>query len=223
MKWETIKTVPLYQQITAGRFIMKTQKIISSHNGRTLYEGSFESFKHCLEQGVIDRANLAGANLKNYNLSNACLDDGLLTGADFSGCNLTGANLSEARLRGALFCGADLYNTCLAYADVKSCDFTDAMFGATDITGADISNALFSTLSCFTLDFPSAASLQNCRFTNDAGQEFFWSRPPVVIRGLGLKPVIFTDQCWMHGTAIMPYPEQFHPIGYLAKMLPATG
>jgi uncharacterized protein YjbI with pentapeptide repeats len=202
---------------------MTREKIKSALTGKTLYEGTFSSFKSCLEQAVCDRVNLSGADLKNLNLTNACLDDSLLTGADFSGSNLAGANLSEAHLRGAQFCGSDLYNTCFSYADAKSCDFTDASFGATDISGTDLSNSIFSTLSCFTLDYAGAAGIRNCRFSNDAGQTFFWSRPPVVIRGLGQKIIVFTDQCWMHGASIMPYPEQFHPIGYLAKMLPASG
>ena len=185
---------------------MKTYKISSSRNGATLYEGVFKSFTHCLEQAIREDMDLSHADLRNLNLANACLDDGMMESADFSGCNLTGANLSEARLRAASFYGADLYNTCMACADLSHCNFEEASFGATDIAGSNISFTRFSTLSCFTLDFTRAQRLKNCAFTQAGRLLISWSTPPVVVRGLGRKILVFTEQSWMHGHNALPYP-----------------
>lgn len=185
---------------------MKTYTISSIQTGSALYEGVFESFTHCLEQAVREEINLSHADLRNRNLGNACLDDGMLENADFSGCNLTGANLSETRLRGASFYGADLYNACMACADLSHCSFEEASFGATDISGSDISFARFSTLSCFTLDFMSARRLKNCTFIQGGRLIISWSTPPVVVRGIGRKILVFAEQGWMHGHNALPYP-----------------
>lgn len=191
---------------------MKIQSIHSAATGAMLFEGRYDSFIECLEQAVQLRVLLNGADLRNRNLSNACLDDGLFAGADFSGSNLTGANLSEATLPGACFENADLYNTCFAYADLRTCDFRNANFGATDITGVDISLAHFAALSCFSLDFIHAAAMQNCRFSADDGAEFSFSEPPVVMRGLSPRLMVMTPGFWLNGTVATPCPEQFRPV-----------
>lgn len=198
---------------------MTIQTILSNHNNTVLFEGNFESFNACLEQAVLDKIDLSNANLRNRNLTNTCLDDGQFSGADFSGSNLTGTNLSESNLARAYFKNSDLYNTCFAYADLKLCDFRGAIFGATDITGADISASLFSSLSCFTLDFSATSQMINCRYANEQGNSLTMSRPPVVIRGLGHKPIVFAEAAWMLGNEIRPYPEQFHPIAFLREEL----
>ena len=187
---------------------MKTYTILSARTAAALYEGAFESFVHCLEQAVREGIDLSHADLRNRNLANACLDDGLLEGADFSNSNLTGANLSEANLRGASFYGTDLYNACMACADLSHCNFEDASFGATDISGSDISFSRFSTLSCFTLDFNAAQRLEKCSFTDEGQTLLSWSAPPVVVRGLGRKILVFAEQRWMHGHNALPYPVQ---------------
>mgnify|MGYP003394829535 CR=1 FL=1 len=152
---------------------------IQSHvDCRTLYEGKFASFTACLEQAVADKIILNNANLKNRNLANACLDDGLFAGADFSACNLSGANLSEACMKKARFINADLYNTCLALGNLKECDFTGASFGATDIAGTNIEACRFSTLSCFSLNFPRTQEMKDSRFVAPDGTECALSSPP---------------------------------------------
>lgn len=185
---------------------MKTHTIHSARTNTLLYRGHFKNFKDCLEQAVREGADLSHADLSKRNLGNACLDDGFLEGADFSGCNLTGANLSETCLRGASFRGADLYNVCMACADLSHCNFEDAAFGATDISGSDISFSRFSTLSCFTLDFTAARRLENCVYSGEESTALSWSAPPVIVRGLGRKILVFTEQSWMHGHNILPYP-----------------
>lgn len=133
------------------------------------------------------------ADLRNKNLSNAHLDDAILPHADFSGANLSGTNLSEAYLKGAKFAGAALYNTCLSYSNLRGCDFLDANFGATDIFGTIISNAQFSTLSCFSLDFTGVRKMESCIFIGNDGRFSEMSKPPIVIKGLHNKPIIIMD------------------------------
>jgi hypothetical protein len=190
-----------------GSFAVKNFQILTSHNKKLLFEGKFRRFRDCLEQAVKDRVPLQGASLVKKDLSNAMLDDGCLRQADFSGANLTGANLSEARLEGASFIGADLYNTCLAWSDLRGCRFEDASFGGTDITGCDISHSIFSTLSCFSLDFTHASAMQGCAFTNPDGMIGMMSKPPVVIRGASHNIIIFMDQCVKIDHRLLDYPN----------------
>ncbi|MGB4106405.1 MAG: pentapeptide repeat-containing protein [Alphaproteobacteria bacterium] len=190
---------------------MKTQKIQSCSNNAVLFEGIFGSYKECLEQAVCERADLSGADFKNQNLANACLDDGLFSGADFSGANLAGANISETVLTNASFANCDLYNTCFAYADLRTCVFEGAAFGATDITGADISGARFSALSCFSLDFAHARAMLGCRYMSMDGTGFTFSLPPVVVRGLGPRLLVMAESFCLQGTNTIPCPEPFRP------------
>ncbi len=202
---------------------MEKQSIRSGKGTKLLYEGNFDTFRACTEQAVRENIDLAGANLRNQNLANACLDDGLFSRADFTGANLSGANLSEASLRGACLAGCDLYNTCLAYTDLRECDFQNASFGATDISGAALGGAHFSTLSCFSLDFASADEMENCRFTGETGESFALSSPPIVIRGFGRKLIVFAEEFWINGPALLPYTEQFHPIVSLRRPIQTSG
>lgn len=178
---------------------MKTFFIHSYKDGKILYEGVFHSFKQCLEAAVQDRAVLHHADLKTRNLSNANLDDALLRGADFTNANLSGTNLSESDLMGARFMNAALYNTCLAHSNLRECNFEGAAFGGTDIAGSDLSQAVFSTLSAFTLDFIHTNAMRGCRFRNCDGTFSVMNTPPVVMHGLLDRPLIFLDHDSKYG------------------------
>ncbi|MCC7305545.1 MAG: pentapeptide repeat-containing protein [Alphaproteobacteria bacterium] len=176
-----------YQVLTRGQFSQFDA-------GNILFEGKFKDFKTCLEQAVKDNVDLSKAHLARRNLSNTMLDGAMLKGADFTGANLCGSNLSESQLDGAVFISADLVNACLACASMRGCLFGDASFGATIITGADISYATFSTLSCFTLDFMHTRAMEGCIFSDPEGLHLSMSRPPVVIKGLSAEAIIFMDR-----------------------------
>lgn len=184
---------------------MKNIRILSIKTNRTLYQGRYESLKDCLEDAAMQRIDLAYADLRYADLSNAHLDDALMAGADLQYANLSGANLSEAYLPGTSFKNAALYNTCLAFSDLQRCNFEDASFGATDINGAQISGAVFSSLSCFTLDFDLTANMENCRFINKNGIISRMSRPPVVVKGLCSQPLIFMDNHVQKGHKIISF------------------
>lgn len=173
---------------------MTKYQLRSTQNHAVLFEGEFTSFRACLERAIYLKLNLDHIDLRHQNLSNASLDEARMHGADFTGANLSGANISEARLAGARFTGAALYNTCLALSDLAGCDFENASFGATDVFGAVLSHARFSTLSCFTLDFTRVQAMQGCVFINPDGRVSRMSRPPVVIQGLSVSPVVMMDE-----------------------------
>ncbi len=172
---------------------MKHYQIRSIEKRTILFEGFFENFKTCLENAVADKAILNHADLTNRNLTNVNLDDAIMPGANFTNSNLTGANMSEAYFKDARFNGAALYNTCFYDSNLTGCDFTDASFGATDIFGTIISNARFSTLSCFTLDFQSVRNMDGCLYISRDGHICRMSKPPLVVHGYTRKPIIFMD------------------------------
>lgn len=184
---------------------MKFFSIRSIKNNEVLFEGRFYSFKTCVEQAVAEKMDLSYANLSNLDLSNANLDDARLAYANFSRANLTGANLSESNLAHANFDGAALYNVCFALSNLQMCNFENASFGATDITGANISCTKFSTLSCFTLGFIDAREMHGCVFKNPDGTTSKMSRPPIVINGLKTTPLIFMDRHIKAGQDIFAY------------------
>ncbi len=169
--------------------------VISSKNQKTLFEGQFNSFNECLEHAVNNNVDLSHADLKHKNLTNINLDDARLTYADLTGANLTGANLSEARLLGANFTNAALHSCCLAYSDLQHCLFNQTAFGATDITGANISFSHFAGQSAYSLSFTDVGAMKNCLFTNTCGAAIETSQSPIVISGLKTTPIVlFNNQ-----------------------------
>jgi len=173
---------------------MKNYKLTSLRTGETLFAGFFKDFKTCLETAVMRRTPLHHVDLKGRNLTNANLDDGIFAHANFSGSNLTGANLSESYCKGANFAGTSLFNTCLAYSNLTTCNFQDASFGATDMAGAVIDGARFSTLSAFTIDFTKARQMHGCTFTAHDGSISSLSTPPICITGVDKAPIIMLDE-----------------------------
>ena len=171
------------------------QFTLRKHTDNTvLYEGRFSSLRKCLEHAVEGGVPLPYINLKNQNLINISLDGAFMPGADFSGSNLSGANLSEATLPEASFKDTSLYNCCLAYSDLHGSDFAGASFGGTLIDGADMRNCIFTTLSCFDLDFMHCKDLRGCFFIGPESRHFEMSGAPVVIKGLLNVPIIMFDE-----------------------------
>lgn len=170
---------------------MQHHQLRSIQTGKILFEAHAATLKDCAEQAVNAGIDLSFADFRRADLSCATLDGGRFDGADFTEANLSGANLSEARLQSAHFKNTALYNACLCLSDLSGCDFQGAGFGATDIHGALLSRAVFSTLSCFTLDFFGADNMEGCAFIDAHGLTTSFSQPPVVVNGLGPSPLIF--------------------------------
>lgn len=178
---------------------MKKHQTIKNRYDQTLFEGQFHTFQDTVEAALQDNINLSYANFKQMNLQNITLDDAHLPHADFSG-----ANLSEATLTHAYFDNADLYNTCLAYSDLSASSFINSNFGGTDITGALLSRARFSGLSCFDLDFINARAIEDCVYINPDETIKTFSCPPIVIKGYE-KPIIMLDDDPVHALTHSPF------------------
>ncbi len=185
---------------------MPRLQIKNHRTGETLYEGSFDTAKDCIEQAASEGVNLDYADLHHTNLSNAALDDIVMRHARLDGSNLTGANLSEARLDGTSFTNTTMHGACLCESSLKGCNFEGASFGATDITGSILQNCSFSTLSAFTLNFINAKTVKDCRFEDNTKAICPFSKPPVILQGLAL-PVILLDRHLKIGSTIKTYQD----------------
>jgi len=167
---------------------------LTRHNDKTIiFSGRYNSFIECLEDAVTKNIDLSYIDLRNKNLTNAELDSARMKKASFTGANLSGANLSESILSGSVFYNASLYNTCMCHSNLNMCDFRDASFGGTLIEGSDIRESMFSTLSCFDLDFHNASDMYGCLFATPDGALHAMSRRPIVLRGLVNVPIIILD------------------------------
>ncbi len=169
-----------------------------------LYAGYFKSKKHCLEDAVTRNIDLTAIDLSNENLENANLDNAIMPLANLRNANLSGANMSEAILTSALFHNAELYNTCLCDSDLSGADFRYASFGATLITNANLTATLFSTLSCFDLDFSSAKSMHGCAFEDHKGLKHTMSMQPIILKGVLTSPIVILDQSVKIGMKAFP-------------------
>lgn len=171
---------------------MPRLQIKNYRTGETIFAGRFASAKECVEQACRDHVNLDYADLRHTNLGNAMLDDITMRHARLDYANLTGANLSEAQLSNTSFAYATLHAVCFCYSSLENCNFDNALFGATDITGCALQKSRFSALSAFSLNFRDSARMDNCVYRAAAGTMCPVSRPPLVLKGLSV-PVILMD------------------------------
>jgi len=122
----------------------------------------------------LSRASFWGANLSGANLSKANSWE-----ANLSGANLSKANLSEANLMGANLSGADLSEANLSGADLRganlSGDFSSSddfggpepvvfyRTGQTNLSGANLSGAMFGLTPLGDLDLSGVKGLADVR------------------------------------------------------------
>ncbi|MGH1403054.1 MAG: pentapeptide repeat-containing protein [Alphaproteobacteria bacterium] len=179
--------------------------ILKTHtNQKTLFSGYYTSFIACLEEAVRQNIDLSHIDLRNTNLSNANLDGAQMPGAYLGGCNLSGINLSESDLHGSIFYNCALYNSCLSYSNLHNSDFRSADFGATLIEGCDITQCIFSSMSCFDLDFHLTENMDGCAFIESNGTVHSMSKQPIIIKGALNTPVIIMDQVIKIGLKVFP-------------------
>jgi uncharacterized protein YjbI with pentapeptide repeats len=173
---------------------MKLYKIKQKQSGSILFQGDYQSFKHCIEDAVNQNISLKNADFSHQNLSNAMLDDADFEGADFSHANLTGANLTHTNLSSCDFSHATLYNCFLSLSSMHKCNFSYAFFGGTDIAGALIDYASFAGSSTFSLAFINTESMMGCTYYHDETMRIEFNQPPLVVGGLGSEPIeyVFT-------------------------------
>lgn len=91
-----------------------------------------------LKGTILVRANLKGANLKGADLKDASL----------IGANLSGANLKDVTLKGASLTGANLTDVDLRGANLKDANLTNAdLFGAR-LKGANVKDVVWANTIC---------------------------------------------------------------------------
>jgi uncharacterized protein YjbI with pentapeptide repeats len=110
-----------------------------------LLEAADLSGANLSEAKLID-ANLIGANLndadlRGANLRGADLRGAKLNAADLSGAKLRGANLSDANLRGAKLIKAELSGANLSGADLSDANLNGANLRGAKFRGVDLSDA----------------------------------------------------------------------------------
>lgn len=162
-------------------------------DGAEIFAGRYESFSTCIEDAIRENINLSYIDLRNKNLMNLDMDGAVLIGASFNGSNLNGCNMSETNLSQSQFYGCTLYSTCFSDSLLKNCDFRGADFGATLINGTDISDCIFSTLSCFDLDFSHVKKMDGCVFTTPDNTIHPMSKHPIVLKGIFNAPIVILD------------------------------
>ena len=172
------------------------------HTNQTLFSGQFHNFTECLEQAIKDNINLNHADLRSQNLSNANIDGALMNHAVFDGSNLTGANMSECTIKHSTFKNCSVYNTCLAYSNLQGTDFSGCSFGGTLVEGSNLRDCLFSTLSCFDLEFAITSAMQGCKFIDIKEQKHEMSSPPIILKGFITSPIIILDNTVKIGSLI---------------------
>ena len=86
-----------------------------------------------------DRVVLAGAFLKNADLSGSKLGGADMRGVNLTMADLSGAELNRVNLDGAKLAKADLRNTDLRHANLTHCDLRNA-----NLTGANLEGANFA-------------------------------------------------------------------------------
>ncbi len=178
---------------------------LQTHTEKTvLFSGEYRNFNECLEDAAHRNICLSSIDLRHRNLTNINLDGAYLIGAQFDGANLTGANMSEAQVSKSSFQNCALFNCCFAYSNMDHCDFRGAQFGATLIERSNISGCLFSTLSCFELEFMNTTNMSGCLFIMPDHAAHLMSRHPIVFKGLMSSPIVILDQVIKIGAKTFP-------------------
>lgn len=183
---------------------MQHFKLFKYKNSTEIFSGYYKSFTDCLEDAIKQERNLAHIDLKNRDLSNANLDNACMPGAVFINTNLSGANLSEASLENSTFYNCSLYNTCLSFSNLQSCDFRNANFGATLVDNSNMKNCIFSTLSCFDLDFYFTKDMSGSIFMTDDHNIHKMSKHPMVLKGFMNTHIVIFDNSIKIGMKTFP-------------------
>lgn len=98
-----------------------------------------EHYRVARERGEHEVLRLAGANLRETDMSGLDLDECDLAGAVLDGARFAGASLVRSHLAGASLLGADLSYANLDRADLEAADATAASFVGATLRRADLS------------------------------------------------------------------------------------
>ena len=101
--------------------------VIKSISGIVIYESNQDTIKKAIEDAVIKKVNLTGADLTGADLTGVCLRSADLRCADLTSADLRSANLRCADLTSADLRSADLTGADLTGADLKGANLTGAI------------------------------------------------------------------------------------------------
>lgn len=118
-----------------------------------------------LQNAILSNANLDGSDLRNADLRGADLRESFLR-ADLSKADLRGANIRNANLNMARLCKANLSGAFLSGATCLNVDFSQAVLRGTDLTQADLRDAIFADEFGNSADL-SSAILKEVIFTRE--------------------------------------------------------
>jgi hypothetical protein len=122
---------------------------IKNISGAIIYSGEFESIRHAIEQAVVDKADLHGANLYEANLHGANLREADLHGANLREADLREADLREADLREANLRGANLHGANLCRANLRGANLREADLYGADLRRANLYGANLDSKYCY--------------------------------------------------------------------------
>jgi uncharacterized protein YjbI with pentapeptide repeats len=103
--------------------------------------GVVADYKAARERGEYRRLKLAGADLRDSDMSGLKLDECDLTGAVLDGAHFIGSSLVRSSLAGASLLGADFSYADMDRADMEAADATAAAFVGASLTRANLIHA----------------------------------------------------------------------------------
>ncbi len=166
---------------------------LKSINNNIIFEGKALSIKQEVENAVEQGVCLNNVNLRGVDLSKANLDYAQMSGACLWGANLSGTNMSHGNFDNVDFRTANLSHSCLAYSDCHKSDFRGSYFSNTIVEQTDLSDALFSCPSIFSIDLIRAKALEGALYNHMGEKMCDLSNAPLIIRGLDKQIVFMND------------------------------
>ena len=176
--------------------------IIKSITGSVLFEGRAAGIRKTLEYCANADISMEGADLRKAGLSRAGLDNIRLRGACLWGANLSGADMGYADLRGCDLRQSDLLNVCFSHSDLRGADLRGALFGHTLFDGAALEDIKVSCPTFWDCDFTEASSFSRVSYSHQGEIEIMLYRPPLVVRGLAQRLVLFEGGLCLWGSGL---------------------
>lgn len=169
--------------------------IIRTIDGKTIIKTNHKTIRKTVEWCVSEKIDLSGADLRQARLSQASLDGLKARGACFWGADFSGADIGFADLRRSDLRCAILEKTCLAESDLTGTDLQGAYFSGALLEGIRLKGAIVSCPSIWGCDIQDAASLSSLIYRHLGETDIVLSRPPLVVRGLEKRLVVFEGAC----------------------------
>lgn len=163
-----------------------------------------------LKEANLSKVDLSGADLRSTALNSADLRSANLSKANLSGASLRGANLRGADLRNASLFRANLIHADLSEANLSGADLREAVLHSTNLRDAILDEIMLYRTIFADVDLSTAKGLEAVKHLGDSviGIETITrsqgSIPPTFLRGAGVEEAVIT-------TLRNPRPEEEQP------------